>query len=149
MVRALYRRETARIAIDSNRGQVEQRRAAWSYLVWPMAAYDTVVDRDKKSNWFEFHTRQALWFGIIAGAVAFVALAWPLLLSAIVAGFAPVAGSTITATIWIYVVAMLLDLAVFGVVLTLALGYSRRAARGEMFEIPLVSKITRRVGVKR
>ncbi|MFN2528745.1 MAG: hypothetical protein ABR584_08500 [Candidatus Baltobacteraceae bacterium] len=114
-----------------------------------MAVYDTFVDRDKKSDWFEFHTRQALWFGIIAGAVAFVALAWPLLLSAIVAGFAPVAGSTITATIWIYVVAMLVDLAVFGVVLTLALGYSRRAARGEMFEIPLVSQITRRVGVKR
>ena len=114
-----------------------------------MALYETFAIRESKSNWFEFHTRQALWFGILAGVVAFVALAWPLVISAVVASFAPAAGGTITATIWIYVVAMLLDLAVFGVILSLAAGYSRRASRGEMFEIPLVSQITRRVGVKR
>lgn len=114
-----------------------------------MALYETFAVRETKSNWFEFHTRQALWFGILAGFIAFVALAWPLVISGVVASFAPAAGGTITATIWIYVLAMLLDLVVFGVVLSLAVGYSRRAARGEMFEIPLVSQITRRVGVKR
>ena len=149
MVGALHRRETAGIALNTERADAEHRRAAWNYLIWPMAVYEMLAVRETKSNWFQFHTRQALWFGLIAGAAAFVALAWPLVVTAIVAGAAPVAGGTITATIWIYVLAFLADIAVFAVVLTLALRYSRRAARGEMFEIPLIAAITRRVGVKR
>ena len=112
-----------------------------------MAVYETVAVREEKSNWFQFHTRQALWFGILAGAAAFVALVWPLVVSAIVGAAA--SSAVIGATIWIYAFAFLIDLAVFAVVLTLALRYSRRAAAGEMFEIPIVCEITRRVGVKR
>lgn len=112
-----------------------------------MAVYEAVAVREAKSDWFQFHTRQALWFGILAGAAAFVALVWPLILTGIVGAVA--GGSVIGATIWIYAFAFLADIAVFAVVLTLALRYSRRAAAGEMFEIPIVSEITRRVGVKR
>lgn len=112
-----------------------------------MAVYETLAVKEQQSNWFQFHTRQALWFGILAATAAFVALLWPLVASAIVG---TLAGSAVVgATIWIYGVAFVLDLAAFAVVLVLAVGYSRRAARGEMFEIPLVSGITRRVGVKR
>lgn len=147
MVGALHRRQTARIALDKESAPSEHQRAAWNYLIWPMAFYETFSVRDTKSNWFEFHTRQALWFGILAGTVALVAFLWPLVLSAVVAGLAP--GASIGATIWIYALAIVIDFVVFAVLLTFAVRYSRRAARGEMFEIPLVSQITRRVGVKR
>ena len=112
-----------------------------------MAVYETLAVKEQQSNWFQFHTRQALWFGILAAAAAFVALLWPLLASAIVGTLA--GGAVVGATLWIYGLAFLVDLAVFAVVLVLAVGYSRRAARGEMFEIPVVRSITRRVGVKR
>ena len=112
-----------------------------------MALYETVAVREAKSNWLQFHTRQALWFGILAGAAAFVALVWPLLITGLIG--ASGSGAVIAATIWIYVLAFVIDITLFAVVLTLALRYSRRAAQGEMFEIPIVSGITRRVGVKR
>ena len=147
MVGALHRRETARIALNGENADAEHRRAAWNYLIWPMAVYETFVVRSTKSNWFEFHTRQALWFGILAAIAALVALSWPLIASGIVAGAA--VGASVGATIWIYAFAILIDFVVFAVVLTFAVRYSRRAARGEMFEIPLVCQITRRVGVKR
>ena len=113
-----------------------------------MAAYEAFVVREQKSHWLQIHIRQALWFGILAGTVALVALVWPLVLTAIVGATAP-PSALIGATIWIYVLAFILDLAVFAIFLILALRYSRRAARGEMFEVPYVAPITRRVGVKR
>ena len=48
----------------------------------------------------------------------------------------------VTATIWVYVLAMLGDIALFVLWLVLAIRYSQRAARGELFEIPIVSRIT-------
>ena len=106
-----------------------------------MAVYELLVVRESKSNWFRFQTRQALWFGIVAGLVEFAALLWPLLLSALF--------PNVMAIEIVYGLALVVDVVVFAVVLTLAIRYSRRAARGEMFEIPLVTNLTRRVGVKR
>ena len=97
--------------------------------------------RETKSNWLRFQTRQALWFGILAGLVEFAALLWPLLLSVLF--------PNVLAIEIVYGLAFVLDIAVFAVVLTLAIRYSRRAARGEMFDIPLVTNLTRRVGVNR
>ncbi|GAC1657513.1 MAG: hypothetical protein NVS9B12_09630 [Vulcanimicrobiaceae bacterium] len=147
MVGALHWSQTARIAINKDSAGDEHRRAAWNYLIWPMAVYETFVVRESKSNWFEFHTRQALWFGILAGAGVLVAFSWPVVVSAAIAGV--LTGPALGAIIWIYAFAILIDFAVFAIALTYAVRSSRRAARGEMFEIPLVSKITRRVGVKR
>ena len=78
--------------------------------------------------------RQALWFGNVAAAVSLAAFVWPLLASFVVTG--------IGATIWMYVFAMLADLALFVLWLILAIRYSQRAARGELFDIPWVARIT-------
>lgn len=59
---------------------------------------------------------------------------WPLIIS--------LAVTNLIATIWIYVLAMLVDIALFVLWLVLAIRYSQQAARGELFEIPVVSKIT-------
>jgi hypothetical protein len=48
----------------------------------------------------------------------------------------------IAATLWIYGVAMLLDFALFVVWLVLAMRYSQRAARGELFEAPWLARFT-------
>ena len=66
--------------------------------------------------------------------MALVALSWPLVASVFVANT--------TATIWIYTVAMLADVALFVLWLMLAVRYSQRAGRGDLFEIPWVARLT-------
>ena len=78
--------------------------------------------------------RQALWFGNIAALGALVAFAWPLVASLSIAN--------IGATLWIYGLGLLIDIAYFVLWLLLAMRYSRRAARGELFTIPLVARVT-------
>ena len=78
--------------------------------------------------------RQALWFGLEAGAVGAVALLWPLLASF----FVP----NVAATIWLYVLAMIADVALLTIWLVLAARYSRRAAAGELFDVPWVARLT-------
>ena len=70
----------------------------------------------------------------MSALTALVALAWPLIIS--------LAVTNVLATIWIYALAMLVDIALFVLWLVLAIRYSQQAARGELFEIPVVSKIT-------
>jgi len=105
-----------------------------AYYIWPLAIYARVEPRPDASHWYRFHLRQALWFGILSGTIALVAFVWPLALSLVVAG--------LTATLWIYAVAMAVDIALFVVWLLLATRYSQRAARGELFEIPWVARLT-------
>jgi hypothetical protein len=135
---ALYRREAsgrATVIIDDRtRVEEEHRVAALAYLAWPLAFYERIAPRPDASAWFRIHLRQALWFGNIATIVALVALFWPLVLSLVV--------SRVTATLWFYYVAIVLDVALFAVWLVLALRYSRSAGRGQLFEIPLVSRVT-------
>ena len=78
--------------------------------------------------------RQALWFGLEAGVVGFAALLWPLLASFFITG--------VTAMIWVYVFAMIVDLALLALWLVLAARYSRRAAQGELFDVPWVVRLT-------
>ena len=77
---------------------------------------------------------QALWFGLIASAIGLAALFWPLLASLVV--------SNVTVTIWMYVFAMAVDVALFVWWLVLAIRYSRRAGRGELFDVPRVVRLT-------
>ena len=72
--------------------------------------------------------RQALRFGNGAALVMLAAFLWPLLLSFVV--------SSVTATIWLYAFAMILDLALLATWFVLAIRYSRRAAAGELFDVP-------------
>lgn len=78
--------------------------------------------------------RQALWFGLEAGVLGFFALLWPLLASFFI--------TSVTAMIWVYVFAMIVDLALLALWLVLAARYSRRAAQGELFDVPWVVRLT-------
>lgn len=102
--------------------------------MWPLAIYARIAPRPDASTWYQYHLRQALWFGNLSAATALAALLWPLLVS--------LAVSNVIATIWIYILAMLVDIALFVLWLVFAIRYSQRAARGELFEIPIVSRIT-------
>lgn len=103
-------------------------------MVWPLALYEVVAPRPDSSSWYRFHMRQALVFGLEAGVIGFVALIWPLLASFLL--------SNVTAMIWLYAFAMLLDLGLFGWWLLLAARYSRRAGNGELFDVPWVVRLT-------
>ncbi len=100
-----------------------------------------LVVRDTASLWLRFHARQGFWFGLLTAGAWIVALVWPLVLTSLIAN--------LTATIWIYALALILDIALFVMWLVLAVRYSRQAARGEMFEIPIVAEITRKRFLKR
>jgi hypothetical protein len=78
--------------------------------------------------------RQARWFGALSAVVGFVALLWPLLLSMLVANA--------MATLWIYGLAIIADLALFVLWIVLAMRYSQRAGNGDLFEIPWVARMT-------
>ncbi|MDQ2992490.1 MAG: hypothetical protein M3R30_06705 [Candidatus Eremiobacteraeota bacterium] len=93
-----------------------------------------VAPRDDGSHWYRFHLRQALWFGNLAAIAGLVALLWPLVLASFVAD--------VGATIWIYGLALVIDSAFLVAWIVLAVRYSRRAARGEFFVIPLVARVT-------
>jgi uncharacterized Tic20 family protein len=50
--------------------------------------------------------------------------------------------SNVAAMIWLYVFAMVVDLALLILWLVLAARYSRRAANGELFDVPWVARLT-------
>lgn len=78
--------------------------------------------------------RQALGFGLLSSLIGFVALLWPLLLSSLIAN--------VVATLWIYGIAMIVDLALLVLWIVLAVRYSQRAARGELFDVPWIARLT-------
>jgi hypothetical protein len=78
---------------------------------------------------------------MLSTIVAFVALLWPLLLSLLFGNLA--------ATLVFYGLAIVLDFAVFVMWLKRAIGYSKRAARGETFALqPFREQPTRTVPAK-
>jgi hypothetical protein len=93
-----------------------------------------VTPRPEASGWFRFHMRQALGFGLLSSLIGFLALIWPLVLSALVAN--------VVATLWIYGLAMIVDLALLVLWIVLAVRYSQRAARGDLFDVPWVARLT-------
>jgi hypothetical protein len=99
-----------------------------------MALLERVTPRPDASGWFRFHLRQALGFGILSSAIGLAALLWPLVLSGLVAN--------VVATLWIYGVAMIVDLGLLVLWVISALRYSQRAARGELFDVPWVARLT-------
>jgi hypothetical protein len=139
----VYRRQAPHrsIAVENERAAAEQRRAALAYIAWPVALYEELVEREASSEWFRFHVRQALGFGLIASLAGFAALLWPLVLSLFV--------GNVTATVVFYTLALLLDIALVVVWLVRAIGYSKQAARGTTFEISIVAVLNRRVRAKR
>jgi hypothetical protein len=78
--------------------------------------------------------RQALGFGILSSVVGLAALLWPLVLSTLI--------GNVVATLWIYGLAMAIDLALLVVWIVLALRYSQRAGGGQLFDVPWVARLT-------
>jgi len=93
-----------------------------------------VTPRPEASSWYRFHVRQALGFGILSSAIGFAAFLWPLVLSILI--------GNVAATLWIYGIAILADLGLFVVWLFLAIRYSQRAGRGELFDVAWVARLT-------
>jgi hypothetical protein len=83
----------------------------------------------------DLHARQALLLGLAAAAGYLVLLALPLLI--VIADPTISTGSTVT----VYAVGLLLD--VFGALFLIgvALHYSSKAGRGELFTIPLITPL--------
>lgn len=115
------------ITAEETRAEAEQRRAAIGYLVWPAALYESYVAREPASSWYRQQIRQAITFGVRAAIWGGVALLWPLILSLLIAN--------ITATIVFYGIGVVLDVVLLAVWLKRALSYSKRAARGETFDL--------------
>ena len=124
----------APIETPPNRVADEQRITGLAYLAWPVAVYEAIAPRADATHWYRLHLKQALWFGNLAALAGFLALVWPLLLSFFIADPLGV--------IWAYALAMLIDIALFVLWLVLALRYSRRAGRGEFFQIAWLSRFT-------
>lgn len=147
MVFALSGRETLHcpavtITQQESRADEEQRRAALGYLVWPAALYEQFVEREPASTWYRLQIAQAVRFGIRSTAIGIAALVWPLIVSLLV--------GSLTFTLVAYVIALVLDAALFVLWLRHALRYSKRAARGETFALEsILSASTRRVAAKR
>jgi hypothetical protein len=99
------------------------------------------VEREPASSWYRFHVAQAVAYGLYVCAIALAALLWPLFVSLIFANG--------IAVLWIYAVALLVDIALFAIWLMVAVGYSKQAARGKMFEISRIARLTRRVAGNR
>lgn len=95
---------------------------------------ELITPRPETSSWFRFHMRQALGFGILSSVIGLAAFLWPLILSMLV--------SNVIATLWIYGVAMLVDLVLLVLWVLLAVRYSQRAGRGELFDVPWVARLT-------
>ncbi|MBV9272077.1 MAG: hypothetical protein JO165_13365 [Candidatus Eremiobacteraeota bacterium] len=112
-----------------------------AYLIWPVALYERIVEREPASSWFRFHVAQSLAFGIFVSLIGFAALLWPLIVSLIF--------PNTVAVLWIYGVALVVDVVLFAVWLFSVVGYSKQAAAGKMFEIPRIAPWTRRLAGNR
>lgn len=84
------------------------------------------------------HTRQALVLGVLNSVAFFVVLALPLIVVLAIPAL------SISATIGVYSAGLLADAALGIGLLLVGVRYAARAARGELFEIPLVTPIVER-----
>ncbi len=96
-------------------------------MIWPAALYEYYVEREPASSWYRQQVRAALGFGIRSAIWGSVALLWPLVISLLAAN--------LDVTLVVYVLALVLDVALFAAWLTRALQYSKRASRGETFAL--------------
>jgi uncharacterized membrane protein len=120
--------------------QQDYQRASTAYLIWPLALAALVREEPGASRWSRIHRRQALTFGLLASIGYIVLMALPLLVVVFAGG-----GISTGTTIMVYTVGMLLDVIALIVMFILAFSYAARAARGELFTIPVVSTVADRV----
>lgn len=118
--------------------QQDYQHASSAYLVWPLALAALLREDPAASRWSRIHTRQALTFGLTATAGYLLLLALPML---VVIGDAGISTGT---TVAVYGAGLALDAVAFIALAYFAFSYAARAARGELFTIPLVSALADR-----
>jgi hypothetical protein len=119
--------------------QQDYQHASSAYLVWPLALAALLREDPAASRWSRIHTRQALTFGLAATVGYLILLALPMF---IVIGDAEISTGL---TVIVYTAGLLLDAIGFVALAYFAFSYGARASRGELFTIPLVSKIADRL----
>jgi uncharacterized membrane protein len=117
----------------------EYQRAATGYLVWPLAALQLLRESDQASRWTRIHSRQSLVFGMVASFAYLLLLAVPL----IVVIAEPGLSSSVIVSV--YAAGLVADVVIGLMVFGMTVAYSGRAARGELFEIPLVTAVATRI----
>jgi uncharacterized membrane protein len=119
--------------------QQDYQGASVAYLVWPLALAALLREAPAASRWTRIHTRQALTFGLAASIGYVILLALPLIIV--------IADASISTgmTEWVYTAGLVADAIVFVILMVLAFSYAARAARGELFTIPLISPIADRL----
>jgi hypothetical protein len=118
--------------------QPDYQHASSAYLVWPLALAALLREDPAASRWSRIHTRQALMFGLTATLGYLVLLALPMLV--VIADASISTGATVA----VYAAGLLLDAIAFVALAYFAFSYAARAARGELFTIPLASALADR-----
>ncbi len=95
-------------------------------------------ENERTTGWSRVHARQALVLGVTGSAVFIVVLALPLITVLAVPGLSS------GATIGIYGGGLLADIIVAAALAVVTLRCAARAARGELFAIPLVGRVADR-----
>jgi uncharacterized membrane protein len=109
-----------------------------------LAIAEIVAENETTSIWSRLHARQALVWGLIGTAFLVVVLALPLIVVLATPG---ISNST---TIGVYGIGLGADVVVALALLAVGVRYAARAARGDLFSIPIVTPIVDRwLSVKR
>jgi hypothetical protein len=116
----------------------EYTRAATAYVAWPLALFE-LARRSTGSLWYRTHLRQAAVLGIVLTAGLLAVLALPLV---VVLSFS---WTDSTATIRVYLVALVIDTVVFGAATALVIRCVLRAGRGEIFELAFITPLSERL----
>jgi uncharacterized membrane protein len=119
---------------ESQPSNDDHGRAALGYLVWPIALLD-LLRSDGETFWSRLHARQAAFLGVFGTIVFLAALALPLIL--IVAW----TGIGTRATIVLYSIGIAVDLVVGASLAIVSIVYAARASKGELFAIPVVTRL--------
>lgn len=96
-------------------------------MFWPVALYESFVEREPASLWYRAQVRQAVSFGMRSTLAGIAALAWPLVFSMFF--------GNVTATLVLYAIAILLDAALLVIWIRLVIRYGKQASRGETFTL--------------
>lgn len=117
----------------------ERQRAANAYAFWVLALPELAAAARPGSAWFRGHIRQAALLGLFETLALIVVLALPaMLIGLLIALHLPIGA---TATIWIYAIGFLLDIATVVLEVALSLALAARAARGERFTIAFLPRV--------
>ncbi|TAM58214.1 hypothetical protein EPN52_11280 [bacterium] len=116
----------------------ERQRAAGAYAFWVLALPELAPAARPASAWFRAHIRQAVALGLVETAALLIVLALPAVLVGVALALRLPVGTA--ATVWIYALGFVLDVAAIVLGLALNVALAARAARGERFTIAFLPR---------